>query len=61
MKEWMSRIALLYAILTGLWILAFDLLADLLLIGRQRFMERHLVLAVVTVLLLYLLLSRELR
>jgi PAS domain S-box-containing protein len=62
MKNWMSRTALLYAILTGLWILAFDLLADLLLLsGPQQFTQRHLALAVMTVLLLYLLLSRELR
>jgi PAS domain S-box-containing protein len=61
MKNSLSRTALLYAILTGLWILTFDLLADLLLTGRQQFAERHLILAVMTVLLLYLLLSRELR
>ncbi len=61
MKNLLSRTALLYAILTGLWILTFDLLADLLLTGYQQFAERHLVLAVMTVLLLYLLLSRELR
>ncbi len=61
MKNWMSWTALLYAVLTGLWILAFDLLADFLLTDPQWFTERHLALAVMTVLLFYLLLSRELR
>jgi PAS domain S-box-containing protein len=61
MKNWISRTALLYAVLTGLWVLAFDLLADFLLTDPQWFTERHLVLGIMTVLLFYLLLSRELR
>jgi PAS domain S-box-containing protein len=61
MKNWVSRTALLYAVLTGLWVLAFDLLADFLLTDPQWFTERHLVLGIMTVLLFYLLLSRELR
>ncbi len=61
MKSSVSRTAMQYAILTGLCILAFDLLSDVLVTSRQQFAELHGALAVVMVSLLYLLLSRELR
>jgi PAS domain S-box-containing protein len=61
MKSSVSRTAIQYAILTGLWILAFDLLSNMLISSQQRYAELHGALAVITVLLLYLLLSRELR
>jgi PAS domain S-box-containing protein len=61
MKHSVSRTALLYAILTGLWILGLDLLSDSLATGRPHFVQLHAVVAIFSVLLLYLLLSRELR
>ncbi|UCC87844.1 MAG: PAS domain S-box protein, partial [Anaerolineales bacterium] len=61
MKRSASRAALLYAVITGLWILAFDVLSDILAVDRQRFAQLHVVLAVLTVLLLYWLLKWELR
>lgn len=55
------RTALLYAVLTGLWILTFDLLSDILAIHRLQFIFSHSVLAVFTVLFLSWLLHRHLQ
>ena len=60
MRNSVPRTALLYAVLTGLWIFAVDLLVDMLVSDPYSFAGLHLALAILTVLLLYFLLSREL-
>ena len=60
MKDVVSKTAFRYAILTGLWILAFDLMADILFGGRSLLLVFHVGLALLTVFLFYAVLRREL-
>jgi len=55
------RTALIYAVLTGLYILALDLSLDLLTVGVSRHPAARLVLAVATMFLSFFFLSRELQ
>ena len=61
MRTSASRIALLYAALTGLWIFAVDVAVDVLVIDPRGFAGLHLAHAVASVFLLYVLLGRDLR
>ncbi len=54
-----SRIALLYALVAGLWIFALDLALDY--IGGRAFWPGHLLLILSSVLLLFLVFGRDLR
>lgn len=56
-----TRTALRYSLLTGFLILAFDLISDVVVSDKQQFVSLHFLFAIFTVLLLYGLLSRELR
>jgi PAS domain S-box-containing protein len=61
MRYSVPRTALLYAVLTGLYIMALDLSLDLLTVGVSRHPAARLVLVVATVSLSFFFLSRELQ